>query len=202
MVKKFCIVFAGLILMLGFDSCKKKNKGRIVPPNPYFPAWPGSYWEYSDGSKITVDGEYKDCHVGNEILSLPYIECSDGDVLGGQGYIYGYDINYGDKFYGFLRETKTITDFSRPDQGHQSLRKVLNADSTITINNQTFLHTIAVEEFDAYVPGGNNFTVDFFARDLGLIRRDQQYWHYDSLGFHTDSIKPIFWLTNSHIIKK
>ena len=59
-----------IICFLGFCSCKKECDSANPPvsatstdtvyPDPYFPAYPGSWWTYSDSSSITIDANWFD----------------------------------------------------------------------------------------------------------------------------------------------
>ncbi len=195
------VIIAIALLAFGFNSCKKKKyKGKVVEPLPYFPAYPGSSWEYSDGSKITVADSYVDL-CGSE-KAVPYVKWSH---WGNPQYVLGYDRSENNctSFYGFLREYKSAITTPYGYMGVYTFWNVVNTDSTIIVGGNTYNHVIAVSTADGNLPFGFAMwqSMDFYARDIGLIRRDKQFYHLDSLGFHQDSTGIDFYLTKCKINK-
>lgn len=194
-----------LLLACGLSACKKKFTGQVIPPSPYFPVYPGSHWEYSNGGSITVNDQYQtDCE-GK--LALPFITCNN--VFGNSWfYVKGYDMRNSncDGYYdGFVREYKTqMTSSGQHYQGHYTVKDVINTDTSITIGVNTYNQVIAVKTYDGSNPYGSLLWGEmlFYARDIGLIRSDRLYCHFDSLGhFHADSTGVNYFLTGSHVLK-
>lgn len=45
-------LFAFMALGLALSACDNGSDARYIEPNEYLPAYPGSYWDYSDGSRV------------------------------------------------------------------------------------------------------------------------------------------------------
>ena len=54
-MKEILFIFAAIILL---TSCKKDDALTVVYPKEYLPAYPGSWWEYSNGEVSKVHKEY------------------------------------------------------------------------------------------------------------------------------------------------
>jgi hypothetical protein len=81
-----------ILMLIGLlSSCGKDNPLTIVYPKEYLPAYPGSYWDYSNGERVTVQPEYVAHNYQASINSPDYTEekmvpCINGD------YLYEYSI--------------------------------------------------------------------------------------------------------------
>ncbi len=55
-MNRYILALSALVFL---GSCKKDREYETHYPKSYLPAYPGSYWEYSDGSKILTSDEFE-----------------------------------------------------------------------------------------------------------------------------------------------
>lgn len=67
----------GFLLLLG---CKKEPKYDTIFPEEYFPAYPGSYWVYTNGVTKTTEAYYRLHTVNSEDV---YVPVYDGEIVNG-----------------------------------------------------------------------------------------------------------------------
>lgn len=169
-----------LLLMLGYGC--QDNETEYLFPKDYFPAYPESYWIFSDGTMMKVSpGYHKHDYyeeLGNNITSEQvYVPKIDND------YVYEYAItqkdnreplkqllseNYGDDW--------RVS--SQPPNG-QLRRKVVNRDTTVTLNNpvenneqKKFDSCIVVIEYFKDTIAHTWQTKEIYAPKIGLIRQE------------------------------
>ena len=80
--KLLAAVVAGLAVMA---ACDDGNDARYITPEPYLPAYPGSYWDYSDGSRVRAcDYElhrYRESTTSTGLTDECYVPVWDGKYL-------------------------------------------------------------------------------------------------------------------------
>lgn len=196
------ILSLGIITLYLFSltSCGKKDVdcSETIIIGSYFPAYPGSYWNYyNNNNGITKWKIASDYTKFNEKCATYFInpEC----------YIQENKIGY--SFYGGLGTVAIIiTDIYPLEIGIPnyagmsfvdfSLRVAFNANpvtrfreslgyKTISIDNiNSYENTLMVKEYDTLKK--DHFYLDYFANNIGLVMRDSV--HSDSLGVDTTRI--------------
>tara|TARA_B110000285_G_scaffold166826_1_gene186448 strand:+ start:252 stop:929 length:678 start_codon:yes stop_codon:yes gene_type:complete len=161
-------------------------------PSSFFPAYPGSYWNYSDGTNYTIDPSYsiKQYYDYNQWPNpnlpapggdftnyyVPILRINGGTDIG----VYNYStIPYsGSSTYEpdvFYKESVNNWEVA----GHWSTTKsyvVLSRDTSIMINGNLMDSLTCVREFQS--PGGGSSGAEiygiykFYAEDIGLVRKD------------------------------
>jgi len=183
-------------------------------PKPYLPAYPGSYWEYSDGSRIDCEPAYKKVIIYNDLAYPPpwqYYETKPHDSIyvpiynGASIFEYSY-INYNnfyDPLIPFLFETKDqVKSISRDTRHGVNCIKTLTVDTTIIINGVTFHDVIVTinsylvgtsycSDFYEYFPA---ITKKYYAKNIGMIKEEYK----ENLGYEYVVVREIEnWHINS-----
>lgn len=174
-----------------FESChKKENNQQLSCPNPhqpaaYFPAYPKSWWDYKDnnGNKVSyrISLNYENCENACRPVFLNANKCIDGSNIITRLYIgLGETHVFSSPIYSLVKDSvlNCVYSFSTLHDpgiivsgGGDYRRETLALDSSITLSTgEAFSHVIQVYEYD--VNDSTHRYLDYFARDVGLIKRD------------------------------
>ena len=204
-MKKHLILITLALSALTY-SCKKANCHNneqvtvsfdTIPMHPYFPAYPGSYWEYDNGSTITV-GEYAFIKRNNSSMPFdscyheynlvqPVIDYSDEFFLVGNKF---YSKNNQSDFEAYQYHSEVIdtilgktlygnhTDYGGNGSGgggsSSKNEKVVEILPSLTIQDTTYIDVVKTE-YIHYHGGGyyGSFIVQkthkYYAKNVGLI---------------------------------
>lgn len=187
---------------VGEQQVVTSNPPIIPPPKkidtikllPYIPAYPGSYWTYSDGSKIVTAANYqKDVY---SITSLYDKYTSD------TFYVAQYD---NAPLWGYRAHKESqISTYGNPTQplvriisdslpvgstwltryfSHNSNWSAITAkDSSVVISGNIYFPTIVLSHFDNFNNGPSSLIGrSYYTRDIGLVK-------YETLSRSTGSI--------------
>lgn len=178
-----------MLFVVLYSGCEKPdNWKRFFPeevhlPGEYFPAYPNTWWEYHDyrGNvvKYEISHDYLLCEGSYSPVFLNIDRCIYGSEL-----IFGFGapkagwVTVGSPIYStVLNDTMwcpvsmaTFKETSPVDL--VEFRRVTTAkDTSVTLSNDDhYTEVIVVEEFSIIDP--YHRYVDYFAKDVGLIRRD------------------------------
>lgn len=168
------------ITILSLMSCDK-DEPQYVFPKDYFPAYPESYWVYSNGTTIKVDPQYyKHSYYSqintNTTTQTVFVPRIDGD------YVYQYSITQNDNrvpLKKLLSETYNDRWIVGYWEGYSVYRMVVNKSAIVTLSDSlpdgriTFDSCIVVQEFL------HKDTIDMpwmvretYAPYVGLIKRE------------------------------
>ena len=173
-----------------------------IAPLEYFPAYPGSYWIYSNEDTLRVNAYYEKCIYKSsdfdaapqyETLLLPQL--SENDIFG-SCFVKGYSItnHSGLSHDGYFREILNINEggsfyITSSYSGHQNVGKTIKKDTTIVLNGVTFENVIITLQYDSYFINMGETPIEcahikeYYAKDVGLIRRDIRNYPIES-DFH------------------
>ncbi|MES2587836.1 MAG: hypothetical protein V4622_02580 [Bacteroidota bacterium] len=192
-----------IILFFGLFSCKKDKVDDIyktIEPLEYFPAYPGSYWVYSNGDTLKVTDKYEQCIFNSEgysavpdydTLILPKLILNKiynpNDI---SAFVNGYSISkqttsfYKDAAFKGILSLVEGDEFikSYHDEGHQTIGKTIKTDTTILIGNTIYQDVIVTIEFDKACPSNTNYSAEecadlkeYYSKNIGLIKRESRY---------------------------
>lgn len=176
-MKKILLLIGTLMI---FAACKDTEVEYLFPKD-YFPAYPESYWVYSDGTTVTVSPGYHKHNYYEELESNVttdevYVPMIDNH------YVYEYSITQNDN----RKPLKKLLSESTNDnwivgywKNGEIKRKVINNDTSVTlsapvadIDQQTFDSCIIVEEFYKDTIAHAWMTKEIYAPKIGLIRQE------------------------------
>ncbi len=198
-----------LILTLIVTSCDDKTEDcsdkAII--GRYFPAYPGSYWNYHNS-----EGTITNWRIGKDFIDFDG-KCTSFFSNG------NYYISENIAYYSFQAQGAIAIDnmpiyFETIGKSGFAAKSFINYNDNQalsgsvtrfrkTIGTQTialdclniFKNTLVVKEYDTLIP--NNFYLDYFAKDVGLVLRERV--RIDTTG-NMDTIKKL-WLKSYHLNK-
>jgi len=162
----------------------------IIRPQPYLPAYPGSYWIYNSGDTIKCDKKYRihalysywgiDYAAVTDSVYVPYLLPNNLSVWT-NGYIYGYySLNNWYYYTGFTEDKQQL--FSEKsgdiwsyhgDNHFIAWDQVMKKDTTVLINNIKYDSVIVVSSFVSPAGGGSKeveIARKYYAKNIGLIK--------------------------------
>jgi len=184
---KHIIIFGIVLFTLFIASCGKDDDECENPqmPGEYFPAYPNTFWKYKtdEGKNVEykISEKYENCKEACRPVLLNTSSCIQGNRL-----VDTYSIGQG--FIGFLESPiyTTILDsaflcphsfatLKRMDivldiNDIIYTRTLTKEDTSISINSKIYNSVIIVKEIDTR--DTSFYYNDFFAKDIGLIKRD------------------------------
>jgi len=177
---------ADTMIQVGFDTIPPPDTTILVEgydtifPLSYFPAYPGSYWEYIDTDSNTsikkTDPEYI---LDYYVLAGYYSDTFYVPVYASTP-IWGYAAHTGGTSYNGIQMFKTILSETEPVgynwriyfwSGQEVRRKIIAKDASIVIQNQVYEPTIVVLE---YQPNWYWYEVAkrYYTKDIGLVKEE------------------------------
>jgi uncharacterized protein YlaN (UPF0358 family) len=171
-----------ILLLIGLYSCKDDEIPYIFPKD-YFPAYPESYWYYTDGSIIKVSPGY---HKHNYYEELETTETSEEVYVPkiDQQYVYEYAITQNDNrvpLKKLLDESNGKNWVVGYPQNGELKRRVIATDVATTLSDTlagtdqiTFEKCIVVVEFLTTDGYANWLSRETYAYKVGLIKEEIQ----------------------------
>ncbi len=171
-----------LILILSFfllASCDKEGQLDYVTPEPYLPAYPGSFWDYTNGDRIVVDNHYHEHSYDTEVNSTEHTATVYVPYMDGK-YVYGYSIYQDFPKYPLkqlLSESKGSWVVNEVD-GHEILRNVISVTDSLSLSLKDdeayvvkkFKNVITVVEYIDSLGVNSWYTKEYYGKNVGLLR--------------------------------
>ena len=178
-----------LLLALTF-GCKKDQPHEdictdIETPGDYFPGYPNTWWKYVDQNNETVVYSISSSYEKSDDKCRP-VFLNLNKSISNMGLIHHFYTGQGktgsivSPIYSMIVDSVLTCPVSfstlQEQQGFTSIESVRykrvtkKLDTTLTVNGTIYLHVMEVYEFDKYNPDHRYF--DYFAKDIGLIKRD------------------------------
>lgn len=203
-MKKLSVYFSIFILISTVIACSKKppippdptNKPivtKLVPPKTFMPAYPGSYWIYNDSDTLKTANSYQTFelysnppgNVGNSLIAKYNLPALNGKVsinnMGTNFFIKGYFVTGGNArfpgptFMQFLTEEENDFFTLYSYRGMHIVGKTIKADTSIVVKNKVYNNTlITLQSYGYDVSEEMAHLREFYAKDIGLIRRDKK----------------------------
>jgi len=170
------IVFFGLL-----TSCTKEDALTIVYPKEYLPAYPGSWWVYSNGERVTVQPEYvahsyQPSINSNDYTSEKLVPCIDGN------YLYEYSITQYSTLYPIkklLEESVSqkpwiVNEVNGEIIYRQTIKKldsmyIYKPSFGTPVVDTLFKSVLVVVEFSDTLTAAKWNTKEYYAKNVGLI---------------------------------
>jgi hypothetical protein len=174
MNKLFFVIFA---ITLFSVSCKKDDPLDVVEPKAYLPAYPGSYWDYSNGERVAVHTQYVAHSYQESINSTVSTPEKLVPQIGNQ-YLYEYSITQNSTTFPLktlLSETVSSNWEVNEIQGEKIYRKTVESISSMYLklpNKDSVLYSnvlVVVEYTDSLGSEKWNYK-EYYAKDVGLIQ--------------------------------
>jgi hypothetical protein len=173
----YIILFSSIFIL----GCLEEEEPETIFPKEYFPAYPASYWIYSNGETVKVDAgyhlhSYEDSINSNHKTEAVYVPRIDGQ------YVYEYGITQNSTrvpLKNLLQESVSTSPWVVEYwNGKPVYRKVLAVNNTVVLYDsiynidETFTNVISVIEYAQELSDTNWFVKEYYAQYVGLIRKE------------------------------
>jgi len=177
-------IFLFIIVVFTLWGCNDDEIPYVFPKD-YFPAYPETYWVYSDGTTVKVAPGY---HRHKYYEELEYTVQTDEVYVPkiDEHYVYGYEITQDDNRIP-LKELLSESNGADWEVGYwqngEIRRQVINKDTTVTLSNSVYNVKLdsTIYEFDSCIVVIEYYrdTIDnpwlskeIYAPKVGLIREE------------------------------
>jgi hypothetical protein len=182
MSKYFAAAFFVGILACMY-SCNVDEEPEYVFPGDYFPAYPGSYWDYTNGSRVIVEKNYSLHSYQPDISSAQKTAEKYVPEINGK-FLYKYSITQSSTKYPLkklLDETSKEKWLVNEINNVKIYRQVVETIDSMYINfppftqnndSTKFKNVLVVVEFMDSLKADRWNVKEFYAKNVGLIRRE------------------------------
>lgn len=170
-----------LAAILIFSSCNKDDLITIVYPKDYLPAYPGSYWDYTNGERVSVHPYYVTHSYQYDDNSPDHTSEMQVPKIGTQ-YLYEYGITQNSVRFPLkqlLSETVNSSWVVNEINSQEIYRKTIGTidsmcikipSDIIVLDSTMFYDILVVVEYTDSMGVDNWNTKEFYSKDIGLIR--------------------------------
>ena len=186
-------LFILFMSLCNLTSCRKENEDIELNnvcishqlPGDYFPAYPNSWWRYTNGDNELVEykisNDYQECEGKCRPVFSNLNKCIQANSLIQRFYAgLGTSAILESPIYSTIIDSVLVCpiSFSTFQQQDAFLgpddvryrRKATTMDTIITINGMTYTNVLIVYEYDKFDSLHRYY--DYFAENIGLIKRD------------------------------
>jgi len=167
-------------ILLAIVSCKKDEVLTVVEPGVYFPAYPGSFWYYSNGDVSKVHTEYVAHSYQVNLNSTEYTDRKLVPYIDHE-YLYGYEITQNSNAFPTKKLlSETIIDAWLVDTvGSESVfRKTseklnsfeLKFSEEENFKDSAYADVLVVVEFSGSNSASKWNKKEYYAKNVGLIQ--------------------------------
>lgn len=172
-------LFAFMALGLALSACDNGSDARYIEPNEYLPAYPGSYWDYSDGSRVRATNyelhSYRLSTSSSKYSEECYVPVWDGK------YLYKYSIYQASPLYPMkelLRAKGSAEWIVDESNGAKLKRSEAFIDSMYiripvdsTFKDSLFKEVYQITEYQENMDNTTHWnTREYYAKNVGLIK--------------------------------
>ncbi len=171
--------FALMALGLALSACDNGSDARYIEPNEYLPAYPGSYWDYSDGTRVRATNyelhNYRLSTSSSKYSEECYVPIWDGK------YLYKYSIYQASPLYPMkelLRAKGSAEWIVDESNGAKLKRSEAFIDSMYiripvdsTFKDSLFKEVYQITEYQENMDNTTHWnTREYYAKNVGLIK--------------------------------
>lgn len=167
---------------LFFVGCNNDDEAVYVVPKDYLPAYPQSFWDYSNGQRVLVDKSYQPHSYQEAINSPAYTATKYVPVINGH-YLYEYSLYQNSTTYPLkplLSESAGTSWIVNEINNEKVYRAVISDTDAITISllqesgskDTLFTDVLTVVEYLESNGAEVWNTREYYAKGVGLIRVD------------------------------
>ncbi|HOG19006.1 MAG TPA: hypothetical protein PKW37_00995 [Salinivirgaceae bacterium] len=173
------IIFIGIVLLFAF-GCEETNYPFIFPEK-YFPAYPESYWVYSNGTTVKVDPGYHKHLYYKELGNMAQSDYVYVPRINNE-YVFKYSITQNSTLVPIKTLLKTTPGAAwvvNHWEGLEIFRKVVETSASITLSQSVgtsgqtvFDSVIVVVEYIGQENENSWIYRESYAPNVGLIKRE------------------------------
>ena len=173
------IVAAGLAV---FAACGDGSDPQYITPDAYLPAFPGSYWDYTDGTRVRATGyelhSYRPSTTSTDYTDECYVPVWDGH------YLYKYSIYQPSPLYPLkeLLRAKGSAVWIVDENNGDKLKRSEAAIDSLIVGDSVYKDIYCVTEFIESLDNVDHWnTREYYAKNIGLVKVEVNNPH-DTLG--------------------
>jgi len=177
-------ILIALFVLFALVSCDEESQISVVYPKDYLPAYPGSYWNYSNGERSMVHTSYV-THSYQSTLNSAANTSEKMVPFMDQKYLYEYSISQNSTAYPLkklLTETVTSSAWKVNENvsGQTIYRKTIAALDSLYINfnyngskiDTFYTNVVVVVEFSSKQDADNWYLKEYYAKNVGLVQTE------------------------------
>lgn len=172
------IVAAGLAV---FAACGDGSDPKYIAPEAYLPAYPGSYWDYTDGTRVRATAyelhSYRPSTTSTDYTDECYVPVWDGH------YLYKYSIYQPSPLYPMkelLKAKGSAVWIVDENNGDKLKRSEVLIDS-LAVGDSLYKSVYRVTEFIESLDDTDHWNIrEYYAKNVGLVKVEVNN-PYDSL---------------------
>ncbi len=159
---------AGLAVMA---ACDNGSDAKYITPEPYLPAYPGSYWDYTDGNRVRAcDYElhrYRESTTATSLTDECFVPVWDGK------YLYKYSIYQSSPLYPLktlLKAQGSSVWIVDENNGEKLKRSEVIIDS-LQVGDSVYKSVCCVTEFVESLDDIDHWNLrEYYAKNVGLVK--------------------------------
>lgn len=178
--KSALIAAAGLAV---FAACGDGNDPKYIAPEAYLPAYPGSYWDYTDGTRVRATNyelhSYRPSTTSREYTDECYVPIWDGH------YLYKYSIYQPSPLYPLkeLVRAKGSSVWIVDENNGQKLKRSEEHVDSLAVGDSLYKDIYRVTEFLENLDNKSHWNLrEYYAKNVGLVKVEVNNPH-DSADF-------------------
>lgn len=160
-------------------ACDDAVELEYVTPLSYMPVYPGSYWDYTDGSRVKVATQYQEHQYEEGTNTTAWSPIKMVPVLDGE-YVYEYSIYQFSTVYPLKQMlSESVTSWEVDKINNQIIwRKVISVSDTLLVNFadstsvDSLKNVIVVVEYMDSLGVGRWNEKEYYAKNIGLVRKE------------------------------
>lgn len=175
-MNKIIVFFVAIFIVI---SCED-DPIEVVEPKDYIPAYPGSYWDYTDGGRVSVNAEYVMHSYQYEVNSTSTTDEVLVPQIGSE-YIYEYGITQNSIAYPLkqlLSESVSSSWVVNRINEQDIYRKTIESIDSMyikiptgnTVDSTLYVNTLVVVEYMDSLGDLRWNTKEYYSQYVGLIR--------------------------------
>lgn len=182
MQKKFKLALIAAAGLAVLAACGDGSDPKYITPEAYLPAYPGSYWDYTDGTRVRATNyelhNYRPSTTSPDYTDECYVPIWDGH------YLYKYSIYQPSPLYPMkelLRAKGSAVWIVDENNGDKLKRSEVLIDS-LAVGDSLYKSVYRVTEFLESLDDTDHWNIrEYYAKNVGLVKVEVNNPH-DSLG--------------------
>lgn len=171
MQKRFKLALIAVAGLAVLASCDKGSDPKYITPEAYLPAYPGSYWDYTDGTRVRATNyelhNYRPSTTSPDYTDECYVPIWDGH------YLYKYSIYQSSPLYPLkelLRAKGSSVWIVDENNGQKLKRSEVFVDS-LAVGDSLYKSVYCVTEFLENLDNTNHWNLrEYYAKNVGLVK--------------------------------
>ena len=181
-MRPFRLSFIVAASLAVFAACGDGSDPKYITPEAYLPAYPGSYWDYTDGTRVRATSYelhcYRESTTSTDYTDECYVPIWDGH------YLYKYSIYQPSPIYPMkeLLRAKGSSVWVVDENNGDKLKRSEVAIDSLAVGDSVYKDIYCVTEFIESLDNIDHWNLrEYYAKNVGLVKVEVNNPH-DSLG--------------------